>query len=255
MPNDTNGKLDVFVYRRSSDTVERLSTGPDGAQIADGGYGGEFSDDGRYMLFGSVGRGLPGVPVTASEFNRWFVKDLQTGAIQLLCRNNASLDLGEPTGQFGCLTEASISGDGRSVVFGGSLEMPSFVSFYQVYRADLVARTLQIWSRNAAGEPCLGYCGSWPDFGMFALREQPLISSDGKHVAFWARTADEPTFNMVPGVSFAGRLSQILVRSDGPIAVPAAATVLQIPTTTLAARLVFGTLLLALGMAALRRRQ
>lgn len=249
--NDTNEASDVFVYRRSSNSVQRLSTDEQGNQLADGGSVGQISRDGQKLLFGSSGRGLPGVPLSASNANRWFVKDLQTGAIQLLCKTAADLNFGEPTGVFGCNSTAAISGDGSAVVFGGNSELPEFAGGYQVYRADLSARRLQLWSRNEAGVPCNAFCGSVPQGPSFVVFERPQISFDGKHVAFWVQASTG--FNMVPGVSFLGREAQILVRSDAPLAGPTN-TVLAIPTTSIEARALLVTLLLMIGFVATRVR-
>ena len=250
---DTNEKPDVFVYYRSLDRVERLSTDSSGGQIADGGSNLQVSKDGRTLLFGSSGRGLPGVPVDASDQNRWFVKNLETGAIQLLCKNNENLTLGEPTGQFGCLTQASLSGDGRFVVFGGSSELPRFTGLHQVCRADLAARFIQIWSRNEAGEPCnaSGFCGSYRDGNLIVNSERPRISDNGDHVAFWVYARAPSTFNIIPGLIFGDRQSQIVVRSDGPIGAPVNAP-LQVPSTGTEANGILAALLFLIAVSSTR---
>jgi Tol biopolymer transport system component len=51
VPNDTNGKADVFVRDRQTGTTELVSIAVGGGPISDDSYGDAISDDGRFVAF------------------------------------------------------------------------------------------------------------------------------------------------------------------------------------------------------------
>lgn len=53
VPGDTNGAYDIFVFDRTTDTIERVSVGADGLEGSGNSYNPAISADGRYSAFGS----------------------------------------------------------------------------------------------------------------------------------------------------------------------------------------------------------
>jgi Tol biopolymer transport system component len=59
VPNDTNGQMDVFLYDRLTDTIERVSVASDGSQALGGeSAGASISADGRYVAYYSLASNL-----------------------------------------------------------------------------------------------------------------------------------------------------------------------------------------------------
>ncbi len=108
---DTNGFVDVFVYDRQMDTIERVSVATDGTQGNNQSNDASLSADGRYVAFSS----------SATNFHPntfWyggvFVYDRQTDTIERVS------DAADGTqGDYGGLSP-SISADGRYVSFGSN---------------------------------------------------------------------------------------------------------------------------------------
>ena len=66
VPNDTNGQMDVFLYDRLTDTIERVSVASDGSQALGGeSAGASISADGRYVAYYSLASNL--VAATQTE--------------------------------------------------------------------------------------------------------------------------------------------------------------------------------------------
>ncbi|MGI9477529.1 MAG: hypothetical protein ACR2PI_12575 [Hyphomicrobiaceae bacterium] len=113
---DTNGETDIFVRDMQTGLVTRVSTNSNGDQ-SDGanffGFGSpSISDDGRYVAFSSFADDL--VPGDTNETNDIFIKDTLSGAIV-----RVSTDSDGNQGNAGS-GSASISADGRHVVFGSN---------------------------------------------------------------------------------------------------------------------------------------
>ncbi len=58
VPGDTNGKRDIFVHDRDTDTIERVSIANDGAESNDYSWYPRISADGRYVAFRSEASNL-----------------------------------------------------------------------------------------------------------------------------------------------------------------------------------------------------
>ena len=80
VPGDTNGKHDVFVYDRQTDTIERVSVASDGTQGNGNSYYPSISADGRYVAFCSHASNL--VPGDTNGATDIFVYDRQTDTIE-----------------------------------------------------------------------------------------------------------------------------------------------------------------------------
>lgn len=82
---DTNSSQDVFLRHLSTGVVERISVLPDGTEANAGSMRPRFSPDGRRVAFVSVASNfVQGDDNFAADV---FVKDLDTGAVQLVSRS------------------------------------------------------------------------------------------------------------------------------------------------------------------------
>lgn len=129
-----------------------------------------ISGDGRYVMFRSDAGNLVGVNLQGVE--EAFVKDLQTGAIEIASLNAA----GQLTGVgIGALSGQSISDDGRFAVYcsnAGNIVPGVAAGTFQCYVRDLVADTTTLASRTSGGAP--GNSGS----------DLAAISPNGRFVSF-----------------------------------------------------------------------
>ncbi|HEX4732143.1 MAG TPA: hypothetical protein VH299_12800 [Solirubrobacterales bacterium] len=141
----------------------------------------EISEDGRYVAFQSAAQNLgeagpPGVV-------EGFVKDLETGAVELVSRADG-VD-GEPAGESG-ITTLELSGNGRYVVFTsaatnlGTTLPAEEVGEAHVYRRDLQTGETTLVDRVSGAEGQILARGA----------EGDAISADGAVVAFTDRVAN-----------------------------------------------------------------
>lgn len=103
---DTNGKIDAFVYDRTTGVTERVNVGPSGAQSNSHAIGPDISGDGRYVAFGSFDASLD----PSNSQNGIFVHDRLTGETRLV-----SSTVTGTNPDFG-FTGVAISDDGTSVM-------------------------------------------------------------------------------------------------------------------------------------------
>lgn len=75
--NDTNQKMDVFLYDRETGTVRLVSVSSDGSQANDHSFGESLSPDGRYAAFRSTANNL--VAGDSGQSEGLFLHDQQTG--------------------------------------------------------------------------------------------------------------------------------------------------------------------------------
>jgi Tol biopolymer transport system component len=108
VPGDTNGTFDVFLHDRRSGTTERVSVATSGAQ-GNGSGPASISEDGRYVAFGSYAPNL--IPGGSSGLHI-FVRDRIHATTEIV---SVTTEGAQPAGSLSEL--ASISGDGRYVVF------------------------------------------------------------------------------------------------------------------------------------------
>jgi LPXTG-site transpeptidase (sortase) family protein len=161
VPNDTNGKTDVFIYNRQTGVTERVSI----ADVSLGGAQGNadaypfhvaLSADGRLVVFGSEANNL-----TSDGIGGIFVHDRSTKTTELIA--------GWPT-SWGGETEPVISANGRFV---------AYKSGSGVYLYDRDTDLIEYISVDSDEKPI-------PTNG------QPSISADGRYVAF--HQGDEGTW-------------------------------------------------------------
>jgi hypothetical protein len=110
VPGDTNGRGDVFVRDLIAGTTERVSVTSSGGQGNDDSNTASISRDGRFVAFHSDATNLvPGVAISGY----CYVRDRLSGTTEL-----ASVDShGAAANSFSLDTTASISSDGRFVIF------------------------------------------------------------------------------------------------------------------------------------------
>ena len=106
---DTNGVLDIFVYDRQSDSIERVSVGGSGTQEDDNSYTPSLSADGLYVAFASLATNL--VAEDSNGVRDIFMCSRQSGSIE-----RVSVDAGGTQGNGASYTPL-ISADGRYVAF------------------------------------------------------------------------------------------------------------------------------------------
>ncbi len=178
---DTNGISDVFVRDLIAGTTTRVSV--NSAQFqADGDSGSAvISANGRYIAFASAATNL--TPQHQSQ--SIYVRDLISGTTTLV---SVPLD---NSATFGYSSSPSISDDGRFVVFSsyaGNLVVGDTNNRQDVFVRDVRLETTTRLSVDADGTQANG------DSTL------PVISSDGKHVAFMS-SADNLVANDFNGAN------------------------------------------------------
>ena len=167
VPGDTNGGPDVFLRDRLTNTITRVSTRPDGSQIAGGSSSEDLSPDGRFLVFNSdAGDILPGDSNNAGDV---FVRDLQAGTIE---RASVTWEDGDSDG---LSFEARITPDGRYVAFTSlatDLVPDDTNGFRDVFVRDRWLGTTERVSVTSEGAQ--GFHDSFT----------PAISADGRFVLF-----------------------------------------------------------------------
>jgi hypothetical protein len=169
VPDDTNGKFDVFVKDLSSGATTRVSTDSSGLQGNDASWDPCISRDGRYVAFDSNASNL--VPDDMYVASDVFVKDLWTGATTLVNTDSSGNQAA------GVSSHPSISGDGRYVAFQSSAEnlVPNDTSTYDhIYVKDLVTGAI---TRASVSNPG----------GTNGDSSAASISDDGCYVTFVSR--------------------------------------------------------------------
>lgn len=171
--NDSNNYGDIFVHDRNSGITELVSVSSDGAQGNRNSSDASISADGRYVIFTSSADNL--VPNDNNFSPDVFVHDRQLSTTK---RISVATDGTE--GDYESHS-ASISGDGRLIVFSSSasnLVMEDLEGSRDVFIHDQATGQTDILSLNMDGK--LGNGDS----------TVPVISSDGKFVAFYSTRAD-----------------------------------------------------------------
>jgi hypothetical protein len=195
---DTNGQQDIFVQTRpelvdpyvfehATETYERVSVSSNGGQSNGASYDPSISDDGRFVAFRSDSSNL--VPGDTNRSSDDFVYDRLSKTITRASVTDTGAEIGScpPVPQSCSSTLApagtmpSISGDGRylsfvseqgSVVAGGPTGPGR-----QIYVYDRVLGRTVDWATVGVG-------------GAVGGGRTPVISSDGRYVAFASAAAN-----------------------------------------------------------------
>ena len=109
---DTNGRRDIFVHDRQTDTTERVNVASDGTEADHRSWYPALSADGRYVAFYSTASNLVGSDTNGNP--DIFVHDRQTDALE---RVSVASDGTEGDGHNFSWTGPAISANGRHVAF------------------------------------------------------------------------------------------------------------------------------------------
>jgi hypothetical protein len=177
--NDTNNQADVFLWDRQDGSI-RLISGVNADTSSNGSSDrATISSDGRYVAFTSNASNLPD---NAAGRKNVFVWDRQDSSIKLLNRTGATI--GDGTSE-----APVISGNGRFVAFvstssnlGGGTDSNNA---QDVFVYDLQLGTTTPISLSTSGVYSTGASGM-----SGAKSEAPVISNDGRFVAFTSTFSD-----------------------------------------------------------------
>jgi Cadherin-like/Domain of unknown function (DUF4114) len=190
---DTNGKSDIFVYDRQTNTNQRVSLANNGDQGNNSSLHPIISADGRYVTFESSATNLV---AGGTKQPNIFVRDLQAGTTELVSVNSGGVE-----SNFGSF-RSSISADGRHVTFFSFSpnlipgNTSSSATSGNVFIRDRQAGTTKLVSADASGN-----AGN----GISSTDSLASISADGRYVAF-----DSAASNLVAGDT--NNLRDIFVR-------------------------------------------
>jgi hypothetical protein len=176
VPGDTNGKIDVFGYSRTTNQTTRLSVAPGQGQLNSRSDSPSLSRDGRFLAFRSFASNV--VPNDSNAFADIFVRDLATGATTLVSKRDNGLQGN------GASSAPSISASGRFIAFAS--EASNLLAADRNLAADVFLYDRQSMTVAAASRSIA------PLAGLEAI--QTSINSNGSYVAFTSRAP-----NLVPG--------------------------------------------------------
>ncbi|HTF88062.1 MAG TPA: hypothetical protein VK843_06600 [Planctomycetota bacterium] len=148
---DTNGFDDAFLLNRSSGVISRASLGNGGVQGNDASYGGDVSDDGRFVVFGSNADNL--VQGSASSVGQTFLRDTLLGTTELISSNPGGAPGNGPSGA------VAVSENGRFVVFDShatDLVPGDTNGFSDIFLRDRVTATTTRLNVGPGGVECDG---------------------------------------------------------------------------------------------------
>lgn len=188
VPNDSNGRIDVFARNLQAGTTALVTMNFSGT----GGGNGDSSNmqgggviaplisrDGRFVAFLSHATDLVNLPDT-NDGADVFVRDLVSGITTLVSRNAAGTAAADSySGQL------AMTPDGSKVAFASGARDIAANAFGGAFVWDRVTNTTVVASLNPSG-------GS--QSALF-----PVLSADGRYVAFMGSTAD-----LIPGSPFLG---------------------------------------------------
>jgi len=221
VPDDANGKDDIFLHDWASGQTRRVSLAADGSEgNADSGWP-AISADGRWVVFASDASNL--VPGDTNGASDVFLVDLQGGGIERISVSAAG------TQANGASTQPAISGNGRYIAFSSNatnLFSSATSGQQEVYLLDRSNGSLQWVSRPLPGrtnngssiEPAISSDGNWV---AFSSSSSQLVSNDTsllRDIFLWSRTsgtilritetasgADADSVSYVPAISADGR--------------------------------------------------
>jgi Tol biopolymer transport system component len=166
VPNDTNGKYDVFVHDRVKGETSRVSISSQGREANDESTIATLSSDGRYVAFFSRANNL----TPDNTRGGIFVHDRLTGETELV-----SLDAeGNPITSLSDFDVGGISGDGQIIAFASGQRLTDedhndftdvYIREWQTGRMILISTEFRGAANAAisADGQYVTFQGCWPD--------------------------------------------------------------------------------------------
>jgi Tol biopolymer transport system component len=151
---------------QASETIQRISAVPSGAEDNYPAHGGQFSLGGRYIAFNGEADFVPNLP---DHSTRIFLKDTLTGSVSLVSVTQQGVLANSDS------EDAAISANGRFVVFRTSadnLVEGDTNTDYDIFLKDLSTGRLTRVSTNSQGDEVDGQSFN------------PQVSADGRYVVF-----------------------------------------------------------------------
>ncbi len=204
VPGDTNGRLDVFVYDRSTKTIRRASVGTRGRQANRDVSAVDLSGNGRVVIFATAASTLARGDTNGKR--DVFARDLVSNRTTRLGISNLNRQPNDDS------NSATVSADGRYVGFRShasnlvSGDTNGIEDTFVFDRRRHLTRQVNVTSSGAQ---------------VFGLSFRPSLSANGRFVAFRAAAT-----NLVPGDTnrqidvfvrdlAAGKTKRISVSSSG----------------------------------------
>ena len=173
VPADTNEVFDIFVYDRTTKSIERVNVSAVEEQGTLNSYSPSLSADGRYVAFGSYASNL--VPGDTNDVADIFVYDRTTKKIERVSVNDA-----DEQGNFNSFYP-SLSADGRFVSFESYASNLIPGDTNEVADIFVCDRTTKKITRVSVGDS-----GAQGDFDSYS----PLLSADGRYVTFYSNASN-----------------------------------------------------------------
>lgn len=164
---DTNGLRDVFVYDRTTDTIEQISVANDGTAGDFASINASISGNGRYVAFTSYASNLVGGDTNNQA--DIFVYDRELNSVERISVSNSGAEGN------GASQDASISTNGRYVTFrsaASNLVSGDTNGVEDIFVYDRVTNSIERVSVDENGTQANG------------LSLAPSISADGSQIAF-----------------------------------------------------------------------
>lgn len=167
VPDDTNATADIFVYDRTTETIQRVSVNGVGIEGNASSFSPSISADGRYITYHSWATNLH--PADTTAWADVFVFDRLTSAVELVSVSSAGVQSNFES------FNASISANGRYVSYGSNASnlVPGVINGESdIYVFDRTTDTIKRLSVNS-----MGVEGN-------QLSDSNSISADGRFTAF-----------------------------------------------------------------------
>lgn len=160
VPDDTNGKQDVFVYSMQTGQIVRASVNSSGVEGAQASTEPSISGDGRYVTFSTSSENFTNLDTYG--YTQLYVRDMQTGSIHLASYKDGYV-------MAGISDSSEISANGRYILFSFDDKGDGMPDRWLYIHDQVTNVTTMIVNRTS------DYSGS-------AIL--PSISADGLRIAF-----------------------------------------------------------------------
>ena len=205
---DTNGKRDIFVRDMNSGVTTRVSVATGGGQSNGDSDSPSISEDGRYVVFSSVGTNLAGND--NNNARDVFIHDRNDGSTRLVSVNQIRTASGGGSANPESY-EPTISSEGRYVAFtsdASDLVTGDNNNSTDIFLYDVQSGSMTLVSANTAGRPAQGrsrdaFVAPGGQFIAFSSEAIDLVNGDtnGASDAFLATAPDRNGDTVAPTAS------------------------------------------------------